>query len=322
MNVLITSASKKVWLIKAFKKALAAEGGGLVYAIDISPNAPALYFADCHYLCLRDSDPHFADSVLSLCKQHQITLIIPTRDEELPIFSKLREVFLKDGIFIMTAAPQTIDVCQDKKKFIGFCNGHGFNVPPTYNAGAALEFPLFVKPIRGKGSTNTAVINSHNELQLFINTGGHDCIIQKYINAPEYTVDLFSDFSGNVICAVPRIRIVVFGGESYVSKTQCNRTIIDESVRLAKALNLVGHNTIQCFWETDRVFFIEVNPRYGGGAALSIEAGADTPRYLIKILKGGTLTPDFQNFRDNLYMLRYTDELFLDENSLTTKRFV
>lgn len=324
MNVLITSASKKVWLIKAFQKALALEGGGVVYAIDISPNAPALYFADKHSLCLKDSDPAFISSLLSLCKSNQISLIIPTRDEELPIFSKVRDNFQTEGIYIMTASSSTINICQDKKMFIAFCNQHGFNTPTTYDADITnntpdkIDFPLFIKPTRGKGGANTAKINSLDELKMFISISGDDYIIQKYIDAPEYTVDLFSDLSGNVISVVPRVRIMVFGGESYVSKTQSDKKIITESTRLAKELNLIGHNTIQCFLENGRVLFIEVNPRYGGGAALGIEAGADTPRYMIKLLKGDTLSPDKNNFTDNFYMLRYTSELYMKETELYT----
>ncbi|QWR76947.1 ATP-grasp domain-containing protein [Candidatus Magnetomonas plexicatena] len=322
MNVLITSASKKVWLIKAFQKALALEGGGLVYAVDISPNAPALYFADKHSLCLKDSDPAFISSLLSLCKANQISLVIPTRDEELPIFSKVKDEFQKEGISIMTASPTTIDICQDKKMFIEFCNQHGFNTPLTYDAATINEtpnkiaFPVFVKPIRGKGGANIAKIKSLSELRMFIAIAGDDFIIQKYIKAPEYTIDLFSDLLGNVISVVPRVRIMVFGGESYVSKTHLDQRIIAESTRLAKELNLIGHNTIQCFLEKGRVLFIEVNPRYGGGAALSIEAGADTPRYMIKLLKGGTIDPHKLNFTDNLYMLRYTGELYMKEKDL------
>ena len=37
MNVLITSASRKVWLVRAFQRAVEAEGGGLVIAVDASP---------------------------------------------------------------------------------------------------------------------------------------------------------------------------------------------------------------------------------------------------------------------------------------------
>ena len=46
MNVLVTSASRKVGLVRAFKRATAAVGDGRVVAVDISPLAAALYEAD------------------------------------------------------------------------------------------------------------------------------------------------------------------------------------------------------------------------------------------------------------------------------------
>jgi carbamoyl-phosphate synthase large subunit len=45
MNVLITSASRKVSLINAFRWALCEEGGGQIIAIDASPKSAAFYFA-------------------------------------------------------------------------------------------------------------------------------------------------------------------------------------------------------------------------------------------------------------------------------------
>jgi carbamoyl-phosphate synthase large subunit len=95
---------------------------------------------------------------------------------------------------------------------------------------------------------------------------------------------------------------------------------MDESARLARALGLIGHNTIQCFSGEGGVRFIEVNPRFGGAAALSIEAGADTPRWLIKLVKGEPLAPRIGDFTDALMMLRYTEDVFVEEAALPENR--
>jgi len=141
-------------------------------------------------------------------------------------------------------------------------------------------------------------------------------IIQEYIDAPEYTVDVFADFEGNVISVVPRERIKVLAGESFVSRTSRNFTMINEASRLATALRLVGHNTVQCFLLGNLVQFIEVNPRFGGAAHLGFAAGVPTPRLLVRIVKGEKLTPILGQFRDNYYMLRYTEDLYMDQDKL------
>ncbi len=316
MNVLITSASRKVSLVEAFKKALAEEGEGHVIAVDVSPTAPALYRADRHFLVPRTDDPSFLRELSSLCEREAVGLVVPTRDEELPVFAHARSRFEAHGVRVMVADPETIDICQDKLRFADFCAKAGLGTPDLRDRENPGPFPVFVKPRHGKGGRGASVARNPEELAGVLSALGGDAVIQEYLQSVEYTVDLFADFSGNVVSVVPRERILVVGGESYVSRTVRNPQIRDEAMRLAKALHLVGHNTIQCFLHAGRVKFIEVNARFGGAAALGFAAGAPTPRFLVRLLAGKEVPPQIDGFRDNLYMLRYTEDLFMDAGDL------
>jgi carbamoyl-phosphate synthase large subunit len=123
-------------------------------------------------------------------------------------------------------------------------------------------------------------------------------------------VDLFADLGGNVISAVPRERISIVGGESFVSRTCKDAKVIEASIRLASALRLKGHVTMQCFLDAGVVRWIEVNPRFGGAANLGFAAGADTPRMQIKLLNGESVLPRIGQFIDGLVMLRHTEDIF------------
>jgi len=157
---------------------------------------------------------------------------------------------------------------------------------------------------------NLAAGTAHQEVFYFSRA------IHKIGYTIEYTVDLFADFSGKVLSVVPRERLSIFGGESFIGKTCKNWGIINESMRLAKSLRLIGHNTIQCFWQDGQVKFIEVNPRYGGAANLGFAAGAFTPQMLVCLILGKEIKPSIGDFEDGLYMLRYTEDLFLGEEEI------
>ncbi|MBF0567158.1 MAG: ATP-grasp domain-containing protein [Nitrospirae bacterium] len=315
-NVLITSASRKVSLVKSFREALGQTGGGGVIAADLSPMAAALYFADEHVLLPPDKDPGFVDTVLELCIGLGVKLVVPTRDEELPVFSTNRERFLREGIRIMVASPDIVAICQDKLLFSEFCLLRNIPVPLSIDVRktpSAYDFPLFLKPRFGKGSRNAVKVCSEEELRLAIKRCP-DCIVQEYIKASEYTIDLFADFDGRVLSVVPRERLLVFGGESFVAKTRKIWPVIDEAARLSSILGLVGHNTIQCFYDDGGVRFIEVNPRYGGAASLGFAAGAHTPLMLVKLAKGYEVNPMIGEFTDNLVMARYTEDFIREES--------
>ncbi len=318
MNILITSASRKVPLVKAFQRALTEDGGGRVIAIDASPWSAALYVADESYIIPQGTGTDFIKTVRKICKKHDVRLLIPTRDEELPIFAEEKGAFSDMGVSVMVPDPSVVQICQDKRLFIDFCVNNGFCVPKTYPPGELLPMPglpLFIRSRFGKGSKTAFRAETHEDLDYLLKKI-EDPIIQECIEADEYTIDLFADFKGNIISVVPRKRLRIFGGESFVGMTSKNWKLIDEAIRLAKALKLTGHNTIQCFLKDDQVLFIEVNPRYGGGANLGFASGAFTPGYLVQIVAGKSLAPRIGDFRDQYLMLRYTDDIYLEDKEV------
>ncbi|MCI4626014.1 MAG: ATP-grasp domain-containing protein [Candidatus Magnetoovum sp. WYHC-5] len=319
MNILITSASRKVSLVNSFKEAILKEGyKGKVYAADISPLSPALYSADECLLLPASASPGFIKKVIELCLQKDIKLLIPTRDEELPLFAYHKDTFTKAGVTVMVGSSETVNLCQNKAEFIDFCKKNGFLVPKVYSAydiNGDVPFPLFIKPCVGKGGRFTRVVNNKLEIEAAL-MAMPDAIIQEYLDLPEYTIDVFCNFKGDVISVVPRERINVFGGESFTGCPVNNPVLIEEAVRIAKTLKLIGHNTIQCFWDGYLVKFIEVNPRFGGGAILSIKAGLNSPGFLIRLIAQEEVLPCIGEFTNNLYMLRYVEDVFVEKEAL------
>jgi len=318
-NVLITSASRKVSLVKSFQEALYKENGGKVISVDINPLSSSLYFSDEAYIVPKSNEKKFIPALLDICKKESVSIIIPTRDEELSVFANNKDKFEKIGTKVMIASPKTIEICNDKIKFIEFCKENSIPIPKTYSKkdidDVDTKFPLFINDRFGKGSKNTFKVENKKELKFFINKI-EDPVIQEFCKEKEYTIDLFVDFSGKVISIIPRERIATFCGESFVAKTYKNKIIIDEVINLTKKLNLIGHNTIQCFFDGKNVKFIEVNPRYGGGANLGFFAGANTPHFLIKILQNKKIKYKIDEFKEGLIMLRHTEDIFIDNSDI------
>jgi carbamoyl-phosphate synthase large subunit len=221
----------------------------------------------------------------------------------------------------MVAAPAVIRACQDKALFLDACAAAGLATPARVNPSGPIPFPVFVKPRIGKGGRDIRRVDGPEELKQALRRVP-DAVVQAYVEAPEFTVDLFADLSGRVLSAVPRERVVVFGGESFVSRVVKGPEIAEASKRLAQALGLVGHNTIQCFFDGDQVLFIEVNPRYGGAAHLSFAAGAPSPRWLVRLVQGKPVEVAHADLREGLVMLRYTEDMYLDASQLAKRELV
>ena len=59
--------------------------------------------------------------------------------------------------------------------------------------------------------------------------------------------------------------------------------------------------------------YIEINPRFGGGAPMSIMAGADSCEYLYRLLRGEKLEQG-HDYRENVTFLRFDASIMLNED--------
>ena len=124
-----------------------------------------------------------------------------------------------------------------------------------------------------------------------------------------------------VRCVVPRKRIETRAGEVSKSQVVKDQYIMNQATRLVEALGAgPGLITLQLFQTPKgKLKFIEINPRFGGGVPLSIQAGANFPKWILqemlsKPLGGKKTKILFDGFKDGLVMLRYDSEVWL-ENS-------
>ena len=103
MNILFCSAGRRAELLKNFRNSLSH--GSKIIATDMSPYAPAIYFADRHYLVPGIKDPGYLDRVLEICEKEQIQAITTLIDPEIEILAQNRERFEALGITVL--APYT-----------------------------------------------------------------------------------------------------------------------------------------------------------------------------------------------------------------------
>ncbi len=289
-RILVTGVGRRVELIQAFKEAATVMNVKLViYGIDISEDAPATAYCDCTRSVCRMLDKNYIPELLQICKDDKIDLIIPTIDTDLTVLSENADVFAKEGTKVLISSPDVISICRDKNKTSDFFESCGLKTPKTVNDYRLYDglFPCFIKPKDGSSSINAYKVNNQSELRVYAELIG-DYIIQPYVHGVEYTVDIFCDFDGNPITVIPRIRVAVRGGEVLKTRIAMDEKIIADSLKIVEKFKPCGPLTVQLIrhCETDSDYYIEINPRFGGGSPLSMKAGARSAEMLLRLLKG------------------------------------
>lgn len=289
-RILFTSVGRRVELMQAFREAARREEIDLkIYTADMSDTAPALCFGDVAVRVCRILDEDYIPQLIGICREHRIDLLIPTIDTDLVKLSYARADFEKVGTQVMISAPDKIALCRDKRYTGDFFRKCGLHAPETYDSVERYDrsFPCFIKPKDGSSSINAFRADSMEELRE-IAKRVPDYIIQPYIEGEEYTVDIFCDLDGNAVFITPRVRVAVRSGEVLQTRIAMDDTIVEECQRIIGAFEPCGPITVQLIREkkSGDDYYIEINPRYGGGAPLSMKAGADSARSVLQMLAG------------------------------------
>jgi len=287
------------------------------FGAETSELSSALQLCDKGFLVKPITHAGYIGQLLSIVKRHKVKLLVPTVDLDLKLLAQNEPKFAAMGCRVLVSKPDVVDVCQDKRKTYRFLCKNGFDTPATMSVRLALarkkvNWPCFLKPWDGYASRGNAIVRNRREL-LFHAKKIPNVICQEYVEGVEYTCDAYVDLSMKVRCVVPRKRIEIRAGEVSKGQVVKNAHIMKEAARLVETLGAgPGVITLQLFLTPDdKVKFIEINPRFGGGVPLSIKVGADFPKWILQELLGKRPRIRFDGFKDDLIMLRYDGEVWL-----------
>ena len=317
MNILITSAGRRVSLVRAFQKEVQkVDPNAKVIAADANPMlSAACHAADAYFQVPRLDNSTYIDKLLRLSKENGVKLIVPTIDTELLLLAQNKQLLIDNGIIPVISSVSFIEKCRDKRVIHDFFDAHNIAIAKEYDKND-YKLPLFIKPIDGSRSVDTYLIRTkddltdyhfENEKLMFLEYLDHD-------HYDEFTCDLYYAKDHTLKCAVPRKRVEVRDGE--VNKAVAMNNSLVDYIRqnLSVVAGAVGCLTAQFFkhQSEDKIYGIEINPRFGGGYPLSYLAGANFPKWLIEeYLMDKTIDQKFDCWEDNLLMIRYDDEILV-----------
>jgi carbamoyl-phosphate synthase large subunit len=314
LNVLITAASRRVPLMRAFQTALRDLGiHGRVIVTDVNALSPAVHLADRWHKVPLAKDPGYIDAVLAICRAEQVGLVIPTIDDELVLFGQARSRFEACGIQVAVSPPLTSRTCNDKYQTSVALRAAGVPAAKTFLPAQLNDaaLPLFIKPRFGRGGVGAFPVDTRRQLDFFLEYVV-DPIIQEYLDGPEFTIDMLCDFAGRPLSIVPRERVVIRAGVIDRGRTVRDPALLDLAQSVARVLSFYGPVNIQCRIVSGRPVVFEINPRFSGGIPLTIAAGADFPRMLLRLARGHRVQPAIGVFRDGLWVSNYEDAVFLE----------
>lgn len=312
MNILMCSVGRRGELLKDFKKSM-SEGSKIV-ATDLSPYAPALYFADKQYLVPRIDDPSYIDTIINICKEEKIDAITTFIDPEIEILAKNRSRFSELGVEVLTPYEETANLCFDKYKM--FKKLSECDIPTVMTWGTIedfntsrdagiVDFPVFIKPRTGSGSVGARKVCNYD---ILVESMKEDpsLIIQEFMDCEDLDADVYIDtITHEAVSAFSKRKIETrIGGASKTVSFKDDK-LFDFISKIVKNFKFNGPVDMDFFYRDGTYYLSEINPRFGGAYLHAYGAGVDFIKLIENNLNGKINKQDFGDYDEGVVMMMY-----------------
>lgn len=322
MNILVLSCGTRNKIIQYFKREL--NGAGKVIATDMSPNAPALYEADVHYIVPRMTAPGYLDVIYDICRKEQVTGVLSLIDPELSLLALHEEEFHALGVTVIGSFYDLCERTLDKWQMFCWLKEHGYACAESYidreafygdvRAGK-INYPVFVKPIRGSASIAISKVQDQETVDLLFEHAD-DLMIQEYLKGQEIGADCYIDMiSGELISVFTKKKLVMRAGETDKSISFKDTELFALIERFVKEAGFRGQIDIDIFECDGKYYISEVNPRFGGGYPHAYEAGANHMKYIVNNLQGKVNEPQIGEYESGVIMMKYSEIMIRREEN-------
>lgn len=288
--------------------------GSKIVATDLSPYAPALYFADKQYLVPRIDDPKYIDTILDICKKEQINAVTTFIDPEIEVLAKNRAEFDKLGVEVLAPYEETANLCFDKYKMYMHLVNAGIPTVMTWGtieefdmarAEGKVDFPVFVKPRTGSGSVGARRVYSYEILAESMKEDP-SLIIQEFMNCEDLDADVYIDtVTHEAVSAFSKKKIETRIGGASKTTSFIDEKLFDFIAQIVKTMKFNGPVDMDFFYRDGQYFLSEINPRFGGAYLHAYGAGVDFIKLIEKNLDGKANEPVFGDYEEGVVMMMY-----------------
>jgi len=241
---------------------------------------------------------------------------------------KLADALQKAGIPILGTDPDAIDLAEDRERFQKLLKKIGLKQPPNALARTKEEavkyaedigFPIVLRPSYVLGGSAMQIVHTMDELERYINTavkvsGKNPVLLDRYLkSAIELDVDALCDGTDVYVSGIMEHieEAGIHSGDSACVMPPHSlpyaivKRIEEQTVQLAKELNVIGLMNVQFAVKDGDIYIIEVNPRASRTVPFVAKAtGVPVAKIAARLMAGEKLA-DFKDMLLGMNMEHY-----------------
>jgi carbamoyl-phosphate synthase large subunit len=256
-------------------------------------------------------EPLTLEDVLNICDHEQPYGVIVSFGGQTPL--KIAMALEDHGVRILGTSPEGIDLAEDRERFGALLRklkiphpmyGTAYSVSNAVLVGEQIGFPVLIRPSYVLGGRAMEICYTSDAVREYMKKAvdvspEHPVLIDKFLeDAFEFDVDAVADGKDVLIGGVMEHieEAGIHSGDSscvippYMISKKSLEEIKGYTVRLAKALKVVGLLNVQYAMKDDVVYVLEVNPRASRTVPFVSKAtGLPLAKIAAKVMVGRTL---------------------------------
>ena len=290
---------------------------------------PGLYlkeFCDAGYILPYPSsgDETLIDSLRNIQENENIDVLMPCLDAELPSMIRLRPVIEDLGFKVFLPSQEQLRL-RNKDRLEELAEHAGIDCPVTKTVTSSgffhdcedkgWSFPFVVK---GLFYDAVIVYSETQGIAAFKHIAaewGFPVLVQKFVKGEEYNLTAVGDGEGNLLGSVMIKKMAVTDkGKAWSGVTIDDKTLLDASIALAKAINWRGPLEVEVVRDhRGRYQLIEINPRFPAWIYISAGVGRNLPLTLLQLALGQQPSA-FSETKTGILFIRYAQETITTMN--------
>jgi carbamoyl-phosphate synthase large subunit len=249
-------------------------------------------------------------------EKESIDAIIPNLDAELPLYIKYQEEIQAMGIKLCLPSLENFEL-RNKNKLDSLSKDLNIVYPKTYEISSIKElrecveksdFPLMIK---GNYYKAYKAYNLDSAIEYFYKISdewGFPILVQEVVSGEELNLVGVGDGKGELKGAVAIKKLTT----TEIGKIWTGVTIQNEKL-MQIAKNFVAHTKwkgpfeLECIADVDKIYMIEINPRFPAWVYFATEIGVNLPQMLVDIMADKDIEPQLDYPQNKMYV-RYTGE--------------
>lgn len=242
-----------------------------------------------------DEEINFLNFIKPLCENNKIDMVLVCSDKEVRFMSKYKNQI---NSTIINPDNKIVSLFSDKYKSSIDIEKLGIQIPPIITDFFHAKKIIFRK--KCSVSSLGIYIVDFSKSSVIDNHFKDGWFAQKFIDGNTYIVDIFADKNGTPKLILPRKKLEVQNASAFRSQIVNHKEIIELCKRIYDHYCIPGLSNIEFIEDKEgKLYFIEINLRFGGSASAGIMASFN---YLEQFLEHFLLNYELQSLE---YYMQY-----------------